>query len=74
MKSREQIVERLEEFLTQLEDMQVYLSRESVFINNWVDIESISDSVTALIPEVVEAKEYLEDIEDEAAHWNGYRE
>ena len=74
MKSREQIVERLEEFLTQLEEMQVYLSRDSVFINNWVDIESIADAITALIPDVVEAKEYLEDIDDEAAHWNGHRE
>lgn len=74
MKSREQIVERLEEFQTQLEEMQVYLGRERVFINNWVDIESIADTVTGLISEVGEAKEYLEDIEDEAAHWNGHRE
>lgn len=74
MRSREQIVERLEEFQTQLEEMNVYLGRERAYINNWVDIESIADQVAALIPEVDEAKTYLEDIEDEAAHWNGYRE
>lgn len=74
MKSREQIVERLEEFLVQLEEVSAYLSRDRVFINHWLDIEPIADTVTGLISEVSEAKEYLSDIEDEAAHWNGYRE
>lgn len=74
MRSREQVVERLEEFLTQLEEMNIYLGRDRVYINHWVDIEPIADTIKELIGEVAEAKEYVEDIEDEVAHWNGYRE
>lgn len=69
MSTRETLIEKVEEFQEHLENFTSYISRNSVHINNWVDIETASDLAIELHAELTSVVEAAEDIDDEAAHW-----
>ncbi|MNI51253.1 hypothetical protein D3C73_1059650 [compost metagenome] len=69
MSTRETLIEKVEEFQEHLENFTSYISRNSVHINNWVDIETANDLANELHTELTSVVEAAEDIDDEAAHW-----
>lgn len=69
MSSRETLIEKIEEFQEHLENFTSYISRNSVTINNWVDIENATDLANELHSELSTVVGIAEDIDDEAAHW-----
>lgn len=69
MSTRETLIEKVEEFQEHLENFTSYLSRNSVHINNWVDIENAADLANELNVELSSVVELAEDIDDEAEHW-----
>lgn len=69
MSTRETLIEKIEEFQEQLETFTSYISRHSVNIAHWVDIETANDLANELHSELSTVVEAAEDIDDEAAHW-----